>query len=102
MKKNKTPQSTFDRMMGNKKFKKEFDLEYNELLLSELLIAAMENDQKSVRKLADAVGLSPTVVQKIRSGQQKDVKFKNFIGLMRECGYSVVLEKGEQRISLSA
>lgn len=102
MKKNKTPPSTFDRLMGNKKFKKEFDLEYNDLLLSELLIAAMESEHKSVRKLADAVGLSPTVIQKIKSGQQKDVKFKNFIGLMQECGFSVILEKGQQRISLSA
>jgi hypothetical protein len=92
--------TTFDRLMADKKFKKEFDLEYKELCLSELLIAAMENDQKSVRKLAAAAGISPTVVQKIRSGQQKDVKFGNFISLMHECGYALVLEKGSQRISL--
>jgi hypothetical protein len=93
--------TTFDRLMADKKFKKEFDLEYKEMCLSELLIAAMENDGKSVRKLATAAGISPTVVQKIRSGQQKDVKFGNFISLMHECGYDLILEKGKQRIALS-
>ncbi len=55
MKNNKTPPSTFDRLMGNKNFKKEFDLEHNDLLLSELLIALKQSEDKLVKKLADAV-----------------------------------------------
>ena len=33
------------------------------------------------------------VIQKIRTGAQKDVKVGNFLNIMRECGYSVVLKK---------
>ena len=44
MKDNKPAPSTFDRLMGNKNFKKEFDLEYNDLLLTELLIASRESE----------------------------------------------------------
>src|SRR5436309_2306882 len=48
--------------------KKEFDQEYKDLLLSELLIAIMKQDNVSVRKLAAAAGVSPTIIQGIRSG----------------------------------
>lgn len=92
--------STFEREMQNAGFRKSFEKEYNELLLSELLLAVMENDKISVRNLAKAANLSPTVIQKIRSGQQKDIKVGNFISIMQECGYNLVLEKGDQRIHL--
>lgn len=92
--------STYDRLMQDKNFKKEFEKDYNEFVLSELLLAVMENDKMSVRKLAMAANLSPTVIQKIRSGQQKDIKVGNFISIMQECGYNLVLEKGDQRIHL--
>ena len=39
----------------------------------------MENDNKSVRKLAKEVDLSPTTIQKIRSGKQQHIKLSNFI-----------------------
>lgn len=60
----------------------------------------MENDKKTVRKLSQEVGISATVIQKLRSGKQDDVKLRNFINLSHACGYNVVLEKGENRISL--
>lgn len=47
--------------------KKEFEREYKDLLFSELLIAIMEEDEISVRKLAKAAGVSPTIVQAMRS-----------------------------------
>lgn len=61
----------------------------------------MENDKKAVRQLAQEVGLSPTVVQKILSGKQDDIKMKNFIRISSACGYHVILEKGRERISIS-
>ena len=54
------------------KQRKEFFEEYRELLLSELLLAAMEQDEISVRKLAKLAGVSPTIVQAMRSGTKKD------------------------------
>ncbi|OGT54403.1 MAG: hypothetical protein A3F17_01300, partial [Gammaproteobacteria bacterium RIFCSPHIGHO2_12_FULL_41_15] len=61
--------STFEREMKNASFRKKFEKEYKEFLLSEIIIALMENDNKTVRKLAEEVGLSPTVIQKLRSGK---------------------------------
>jgi DNA-binding Xre family transcriptional regulator len=90
--------STFEREMKNPAFKKAFNNSYKEFLLSELLIAMMEADDLSVRKLAKEVGLSPTVIQKIRSGEQDDVKVSNFVSIVKACGYSVILEKGDERI----
>lgn len=97
----KKPMSTFDRKMQDPAFKEKFDKEYKEFLLSELLLALMEEDDISVRKLAKAVNLSPTVIQKLRSGEQKDLKVSNFMNIAKEFGYTVILEKGENRISLS-
>ena len=67
------PRSTFDKEMQDPHFRAEFEREYANLLLSELIIALMEEDGKSVRQLAKEAGLSPTVIQKIRSGKQKDM-----------------------------
>jgi len=46
-----------------------------------LILALMEKDKKSVRQLASEAGLSPTIIQKLRSGKQEDVKLSNFIGI---------------------
>ena len=92
--------STFDREMKSSAFRRAFEKEYSELLLSELVCAAMEEDEISVRQLAKAVDLSPSVIQKIRKGAQKNVKIGNFLNIMRQCGFSVILEKDDQRIKL--
>ena len=96
---NKT-MSTFEREMKNASFRKKFETEYKEFLLSEIISALMENDSKSVRKLAKEVKLSPTVIQKIRSGKQDDIKLKNFINISHACGYQLILEKNDDRIAL--
>jgi hypothetical protein len=90
--------STYDRIMQDSKRKAAFEKGYRELVLSELVLALMEKDEKSVRALAREVGLSPTVIQNIRSGKQKDIKLENFKNIVKACGYDLVLEKGEERI----
>jgi DNA-binding Xre family transcriptional regulator len=92
--------STFEREMKNPKFRKSFKKGYRDFLLSELLIAMMEGDKKSVRALAKEASLSPTAIQKLRSGNQEDIKLSNFINISHACGFHVVLEKGEERINL--
>src|SRR6188508_1897663 len=89
--------STFEREMKNAKFKKAFDKSYKEFLLSELLIAMMDEDEVSVRDLAKEAGLSPTIIQKIRSGKQDDLKISNFVSIAHVCGYKVILEKNDDR-----
>lgn len=92
--------STFDREMKEDSFREKFEVEYKEFLLSEIISSLMDNDDKTVRKLAEEVGLSPTVIQKLRTGKQEDVKLSNFINISHACGYNVILEKGNNRIPL--
>lgn len=93
--------STFEREMQNPEFKRLFNKEYKEFLLSELILALMDDDKKSVRKLAQEIGVSPTIVQNLRSGKQEDIKLKNFIRLLAAFGYHLVLEKNGKRIAIS-
>ena len=93
--------TTFEREMLQPKFKAAFEEEYKQFILSELIVSLMENDKKSVRQLAIEVGLSPTVIQKIRSGLQNDIKLQNFINIITACGYHLMLEKGSKKIRLS-
>lgn len=90
--------STFDKEMKNIAFREKFEHEYSEFLLSELITALMKGDKKSVRKLADEVGLSPTVIQNLRSGKQEDIKLSNFINISHACGYHIVLTKNSEQI----
>ena len=99
-KKNK-PVSTFDKEMQEPGFAAVYREENQELILSELLLALMEEDDKSVRQLAKEAGLSPTAIQKIRSGESQDMRLKNFVGVVQALGYNLVLEKGDHRISFT-
>jgi DNA-binding Xre family transcriptional regulator len=100
MKKNK-PISTFDKEMQNPAFASAYREEYQEVVLSELLLALMDEDSMSVRQLAKEAGLSPTAIQKIRSGESQDMRLKNFVGVVQALGYNLVLERGDQRISFA-
>src|SRR5262249_59739074 len=80
--------------------KEAVDKEYEELLLSELILAIMAKakENKSVRKLARELGMSKTAIQNLRSGVQNDMKLSNFVRFTRAYGYRLVLEKKGQRI----
>jgi len=92
--------TTFDKWMENENIKKQFKKERKELFLSELIIALMEDDHKSVRALSKETDLSPSVIQNLRSRHQQDVKMKNFVKIVSACGYHLILEKGNNRITL--
>ncbi len=100
--KNKTKLSTFDREMKDKSFRERFDKSYSEFLLSELIISIMDDDHKSVRSLAKEVDLSPTVIQKVKSGMQEDIKLSNFINIIEACGYHLLLEKNGKQIPIGS
>ncbi len=102
MNKKTKAQSTVKRWRLDPEFRKEADQEYRELVLSELLLALMEEDDKSVRQLAKEAGLSPTAIQKIRSGQSQDMRLKNFIDVVQSFGYHLVLEKDGHRIPFAS
>lgn len=92
--------STFERKMQNLDFKTKFETGYRNFLLSELLIAMIENDDISIEQLVKEVNISPSFIQDICSGKQKDLKISVFVELTKVCGYSLILEKGKERISL--
>jgi DNA-binding Xre family transcriptional regulator len=92
--------STFEREMQDPLFREQFEKEYDEFLLSEIIKVLMKNGKMTVRKLAEKAGLSPTVIQKIRSGEQEDVKLSNFLNICHTCGFKVILEKGDDKYYL--
>ncbi|NQY75513.1 MAG: hypothetical protein HRT90_12285 [Candidatus Margulisbacteria bacterium] len=87
--------STFERIMKDKKRKIQFDKGYRNFLLSELITALMERDHVSVRQLAKEAKISPTVVQSIRSGHQKDLMTQNFLTIIDKLGFDFELRERE-------
>jgi len=75
------------------KQKKEFDEGYKDFLISEMILAAMEEDSISVRALAKQAGVSPTIVQGVRSGERKNVSLKSVLKILKALGYNLAAEK---------
>lgn len=87
------PLSTYDELMQNPEFKKKHEESYRDLVLSELLLAIMAEDNISIRSLAKQAGISPTIIQDIRSGKRDNLTLKTFSSLIDALGYNLVLEK---------
>ncbi len=92
------PLSTYERKMKDPGFKKAYQEGYRQLLFSELIISMMDDDEKSIRKLAEEADLSPSVIQDLRTGKQHDIKVSNLIKLADAFGYELILRKGEKSI----
>jgi len=96
----KKPRSTVERFLKDHVQKRIFDEEYKEFLLSELIIALMEEDHMSVRKLAEAAGVSATVIQALRSGKKENVTLSTIANIAQALGYTAFLtlrKKGEKQ-----
>lgn len=98
-KKNK---STYDKFLESmtKKQRREFEEGYKDLLISEMLIAAMRQDGVSVRELAEEAGVSPTIVQGVRSGTRENVSVKSLIKILGALGYKLKAEREGSDISV--
>ncbi len=94
----KKAQSTYDEYVNSlsKERKKEFDSGYQELILSELLQAIMKNDDISVRELAAAAGVSPTIVQGLRSGK-RNVTMDSVSKVFDVVGYELTIQPKESK-----
>lgn len=73
--------------------RREYEEEYREFLLSELLIALMEKHETSVRELAQAADVSPTVIQGLRSGNRKNLTVQTLLNILEVFGYVLVAQK---------
>jgi len=65
---------------------KKFEEGYKDFALSELILALMEQDEVSVRKLAEIADVSPSVVQAMRSGMKKDFTMQSFFKVLKGLG----------------
>jgi DNA-binding Xre family transcriptional regulator len=87
-------ETTFDKFISsNPKRKEKFDKEYNEFLLSEFVLEKMESEHISVRALAQKAGVSPTVIQKIRSKNAERINLRTFTNVLNTLGYRINIEK---------
>lgn len=94
------PMSTYDELMQDPEFKSKHEQSYRELLLSELLLAIMQEDNISIRSLAEQAGISPAIIQDIRSGNRDNLTLKTFSNLIDACGYDIFLERREKSTAL--
>jgi DNA-binding Xre family transcriptional regulator len=85
--------STFDKFMQDTDQKKKYNKEYNKFLLSEFLLEAMEENNISVRKLAEKSGVAPSIIQNIRSDKIKNVTFNTLNSIFSSLGYRMFFEK---------
>ncbi|MEN9845146.1 MAG: hypothetical protein RIS36_293 [Pseudomonadota bacterium] len=100
MKKRANTKSTYEKEMENPKFRKLFEKEYSELVLSELILAMMAEDNVSVRKLAKQIGVAPSVVQSVRSGKHKNMTLKTFIKMIVALGGEIAVKRGGAYVPL--
>jgi DNA-binding Xre family transcriptional regulator len=87
-------ETTFDKFVTNNPGEKDlFEQEYNNFILSEFILEKMEQENISVRTLAQKAGVSPTVIQKIRSKQSERINFRTFTSVLKTLGYKIRLER---------
>lgn len=98
--KNTKIESTFERIMKDPKRRDRFEEKYARFLLSEIILGLMTQEKISVRQLAQLVGVSPTVIQGIRTGKRRNITFKNFLALTSALGATVRIEKGNKSFEL--
>jgi transcriptional regulator with XRE-family HTH domain len=87
-------ETTFDKFINNNPDEKKiFEKEYNDFLLSEFVLEKMEEEHISVRVLAKRAGVSPTVIQKIRSKNAEKINYRTFTNIINSLGYKINIEK---------
>lgn len=86
------PKSTYEKFIEDEEQKSILDQEYRDLLISELIRAAMEEDHLSVRKLAASAGVSPTIVQGLKSGTKTNINLDTLLRVLDAMDYCVVFE----------
>ena len=87
-------ETTFDKYINNKPQEREkFDREYADFLLSEFVLEKMEKENISVRTLAKRAGVSPKIIQKIRSKDAEKINYRTFSSVLNSLGYRINIEK---------
>lgn len=80
MRTSKKFRSDYGEFVSTPKRKKLLDKKYQELCLAEVVISLMEQEAVSVRALAKEVGVSPTLIQYIRSNKHSNITLSTLYG----------------------
>lgn len=100
-KKKKEITSTYERLISkDPEFEKDLNKRYRDFILSELLLAIMQEDRISIRKLAREAGVSPSLIQDLRTGKKDNLTFRSFSNIMTALGYDIVLKKRNKKPQL--
>lgn len=91
--KNKNHKSTFDELMQDKQWKADFEKGYEKFLISEFMIEAMDENHISVRKLAEEAGVSPTIIQNMRSGKSSNISINTLAPILSALNYKIAFIK---------
>lgn len=99
--KKKEELTTFEKEMRDPEFRKGFEEEYKRFLLSEIMLEMMEKKKFTVRRLAAEAGLSPTVIQDLRSDKRKNATLSSISSLLKPLGGSLVIKDGKKEYALA-
>jgi ribosomal protein S3 len=87
-------ETTFDKFINNDPKEREiFEKEYNDFLISEFVLQKMEEENISIRVLAKKAGVSPTIIQKMRSKNSEKITYRTFSNVLNTLGYKISIEK---------
>jgi transcriptional regulator with XRE-family HTH domain len=70
-----------------------FEKEYNDFIVSEFVLEKMEEENISIRVLAKKAGVSPTIIQKMRSKDSEKITYRTFSNVLNTLGYKICIEK---------
>ena len=73
--------------------RRKFEKGYNEFLINEFLLEAMDENRISVRKLAENAKVSPAIIQRIRSGESSNITLKKLNTIAAVLGYRITFRK---------
>ncbi|MDR1099296.1 MAG: XRE family transcriptional regulator [Treponema sp.] len=87
-------ETTFEKFINKDPKEREiFEKEYNDFLISEFVLQKMEEENISIRMLAKNAGVSPTVIQKMRSKNSEKITYRTFSNVLNTLGYKISIEK---------
>ncbi len=84
--------STFNRLMKDPKRRRKFEEEYRQLVLVEILIPILERSEIPVRTLAKTAGISPTIIQEIKTGKKEGISYLTFLSILEALGYKAKIQ----------
>jgi ribosomal protein S3 len=87
-------ETTFDKFINKDPKEREiFEKEYHDFLISEFVLQKMEEENISVRIRAKNAGVSPAVIQKMRSKNSEKIPYRTFSNVLNTLGYKISIEK---------